>query len=451
MSAHTPILFKNALIVSQNTDRQVYAGHVLVNSSRIQKISKKPITKLPKKTKVMDLKGKVLMPGLIQTHVHLCQTLFRNQADDLELLDWLAQRIWPFEAAHNEETLALSAELGIHELLSTGTTTLLDMGTVRHTNVLIETLQKSGIRASVGKCLMDHPELTPVYLRESTEAALRETADFLTQFGKNDQRVRYSLAPRFALSCTSELLQEVARLSKQHSCIVHTHASENRSEIELVRKYFGCENVEYLQKLGLTHERLVLAHGIWLNDTEKKILARSQSTITHCPSSNLKLASGIADIVALKKAGVRVALGADGAPCNNNLNAFTEMRLAALLQKPGHGPKAVRAQEALDLATLNGAEALQIAHETGSIEEGKKADLICLDLDRPECMPYDAQTAVSAIVYSSGRQNLEFTMVDGEILYQSGVVKGISTRSIQNRIQKLWPKHQTRANRLLKP
>lgn len=428
---------RDAWVVTQDQSRRVFRGHVHVVRGRIAKVSQNAPSKLGAKkgVRVIDGSGCALIPGLIQTHVHLCQTLFRNLADDLELLDWLSKRIWIFEAAHTAKTLRTSAELGIHELLSSGTTTILDMGTVRHTSSILDAVRDSGIRASVGKCLMDHPETTPPGLRESTRDALAEARALFNEWnGREDDRIRVSYAPRFVVSCTEALLNEVAKLSQEQKALIHTHASENLKEIELVKKLVGCENVEYLHQMGLTSPRLVLAHCIWLKPHEMRILQRTGTHVAHCPSSNLKLASGIARVPEMLERGINVGLGADGAPCNNRLNAFEEMRLAALIQKPGNGPRSMPAQTVLDMATRNGAKALNWWDEIGSIEVGKKADLALIDLSAPENFcPVDSvqkkdqpEAVVSSLVYSTLPHHVRATWVDGRLLYSQGKVQTLS-------------------------
>jgi len=438
----------NATILTQDKSRRVRRGHIQIVDGKIEKITTRLPQRLSQTTKVIDANGLIVLPGFVQTHVHLCQTLFRNQADDLELLDWLAKRIWPMEGAHTEETLNISALLGIHELLSSGTTCILDMGTVRHTEAILEAVQRTGIRASVGKCLMDHPERTPKVLREKTDLALREAVDLFSRWnGAAHDRIRISYAPRFVISCTENLLREVAQLSKTQRALVHTHASENKKEIELVREISGCENIEYLDQLGLASERTVLAHCVWLSSNEIDILSSRRVSVAHCPSSNLKLASGIANVPLLREKGVRVALGADGAPCNNNLNMFQEMRLAALIQKPGHGPRAMRALDVLDMATREGAKALHWFDDIGSIEEGKRADLIAVDLRRPENLVVedlsrsdDPQAWASAIVYAGQASHVTWTMVDGQIVFSKNKVKGIVTADLISRAYKAHSK-----------
>lgn len=414
----------NGTLFTQDSNRKVLRAHLRIENGRIADITARKPKAHARES--IDAQGLTILPGFVQAHVHLCQTLFRNLADDLELLDWLAKRIWVMEAAHDYKTLHASARLGIYELLASGTTAILDMGTVRHTEAIFEAIKESGIRASVGKCLMDHPHTTPPKLRESTEAALAEAkALYLKWHGRENGRIQVSYAPRFVVSCTEKLLSEVAHIARAQGAIIHTHASENLKEIQLVKKLVHCENIEYLHQLGLTSPKLVLAHCVWLKPNEKGILKRTGTHVVHCPSSNLKLASGLAHVPELLKAGINVALGADGAPCNNNLNMFQEMRLAALIHKPGSGPKSMRAQEVLDMATLNGAKALGLSDEIGSIEIGKKADLIALDLNRPtNFIPpsrvLNAEFIASSVVYSSQAADLRWTMVDGKKLFERG-------------------------------
>jgi cytosine/adenosine deaminase-related metal-dependent hydrolase len=429
----------NGILFTQDKKRRALKANLRIVDGKIAAIT----TKSPKKSKgieIIDAKGLTILPGFVQAHIHLCQTLFRNQADDLELLDWLSKRIWVYEAAHTEETLHTSALMGIHELLSSGTTCILDMGTVRHTESIFEAVRESGIRASVGKCLMDHPETTPEGLREPTRDAISEARMLFDKWnGRENDRIRVSYAPRFVISCTEKLLTEVTRLARTQKAVIHTHASENLKEIQMVKQLVHCENVEYLHQLGMTSDRLVLAHCVWLKPNEKKILEQSGTHVVHCPSSNMKLASGFAHVPDLLRRGINVALGADGAPCNNNLNIFQEMRLAALIHKPGAGPKAMRAQEVLDMATLHGAKALSWQDDIGSIEVGKKADLVALDLQTlrnkvPAGQEENPEAIASSVVYSTSPCETRWTMVDGRLVFKDGQVTTIPEKQLLKRI-----------------
>lgn len=440
MSSEAETWIIDGVIATQDAKRRAVRANLRIVDGRIAAIT----TQKPRKTRgieIIDAAGLTILPGFVQAHVHLCQTLFRNQADDLELLDWLSKRIWVMEAAHTESTLHASALLGIHELLSSGTTCILDMGTVRHTEAILDAVKGSGIRASIGKCLMDNPSTTPRNLRESTRDALSEAKDLHRRWnGRENDRIRISYAPRFVISCTEGLLTEVARLSREQDALVHTHASENLKEIQLVKRLVHCENIEYLHQLGLTSPQLVLAHCIWLKPNEKRILQKTGTHVVHCPSSNLKLASGIAHVPEMLRRGINVALGADGAPCNNNLNIFNEMRLSALIHKPGAGPRAMRAQEVLDMATRGGAKALGWFEDIGSIEVGKKADLVAMDLQAPENTvsagrELDSGMIASSVVYSSQPAHVKRTLVDGKTVYRDGRVKTISARLLMERVR----------------
>ena len=366
---------------------------------------------------VIDAAGKVVLPGFVQAHVHLCQTLFRGQADDLELLDWLKKRIWPLEGAHDEESVYWSAMLGIAELIRGGTTSIIDMETVHHTESAFWAIDSSGIRAASGKVMMDYGPDVPATLMESTEDSLRESEALLERWHMHDDgRIRYAFAPRFVVSCSARLLARVRDMARAAGVLVHTHASENRGEIELVQQDRGMRNVVCLHELGLIGPNLVLAHCIWLDDEEMAILRDSGTKVVHCPSSNLKLASGIAKVPEMLEMGVFVSMGADGAPCNNNLDMFQEMRHAALIQKVRLGPTALPAPTVLEMATIGGARAMGLEEEIGSIEPGKRADIVILDLDAPHAVPAEGVDVVSRVVYEATASDVETTIVDGRVL-----------------------------------
>ncbi len=372
---------------------------------------------------IIERPGMVLIPGFIQTHVHLCQTLFRGLADDLELLDWLKDRIFPYENSHSSQSLRASAKLGISELIKSGTTTLLDMGTIRHQEVIFEELIASGIRGFAGKCMVDRNELYPQFV-EKTKDSLNESYKLAKEFhNSGDGRIKYGFAPRFVLSCSEELMTETfSMLNEFDQSLFHTHSSENKSEIETVRRMTGKENIEYFDSIGILSDRTILAHGIHVNDNEVEMLKERDGRIVHCPSSNLKLASGIADIPKYIEEGISVSLGADGAPCNNNLSMFTEMRLASLIQKPIHGPTSMDSLTTFRLATIEGAKALHMENEIGSIEVGKKADLVVLNLNKVnQPVILNENNIYSSIVYSASQENVNDVFVDGKQLVENGV------------------------------
>lgn len=379
---------------------------------------------------IIDASECAVIPGFIQTHIHLCQTIFRGAADDLALIDWLRKRVWPMEAAHTAASIKASARLGIAELIKGGTTCALTMETVNHTDAVFEIVEESGFRATVGKCMMDKGDQVPMPLQEKTDSSLAESTALLDRWhGKANGRIRYCFAPRFAVSCTRELLEKVAALARERGVMIHTHASENRQECELVENDTGLRNIAYLNAVGLTGRDVALAHCIHLNREEIELLRDSKTNVVHCPSSNLKLGSGVAPIAEMLNEGISVSLGADGAACNNRLDMFTEMRTAALLQKAVHGPEVLSAQRTLRLATIDGARAIGLDAEIGSLAEGKKADVTIVRLSGLHNTPTPSDV-VSSLVYSARPDDVATVIIDGQIVMRDRVLQTLDEREV---------------------
>ena len=415
-------LIRNATIVTMNDRLDVVEGSVVVRDGRIASVGPEPDGRYDT---VVNARGGYLLPGFIQTHIHLCQTLFRGSADDMPLLEWLKRRIWPMEAAHTPESLRASARLAASELLMTGTTSVLTMETVHDTDVVFETLAAIGMRAVVGKCMMDSDDEVPARMRERTADSIDESLALKKRWdGAAGGRLHAAFAPRFAVSCSRELLEAVAVLSARESALIHTHASESRDEVEVVRKLSGgYSNLEYLAATGLATRHLCAAHCVWVTEREQALLAERDVKVMHCPGSNLKLGSGIAPVPEMRARGISVSLGADGAACNNRLDMFEEMRLAATLQAMRHAPGALTAKDALWMATREGARALGQEDDIGSIEPGKRADLIIVERERPHIAP--DPDVWSSLVYAARGTDVRLTMVDGEILVRDFALTGL--------------------------
>ena len=410
-------LIRNATILTMNDTMEVVSGAVSVRDGRIAAVGAEPATS---HDAVIDASGCFLLPGFVQTHIHLCQTLFRGYADDLRLLDWLRTRVWPLEAAHTRASLRAAARLACLELLKSGTTSILTMETVHDTDAVIEATAATGIRAALGKCLMDEttPD-APARLRENGQAALNESIALFHRYnGTANGRVRIAFAPRFALSCSRDLLEAVAATASDLNALVHTHAAEQHDEVAMVRSATGHGNIEYFRVVGMMSPRLNVAHCVWVDDRDQALLAEHRTKVTHCPGSNLKLGSGIAPVSELRARGVCVSLGTDGAACNNHLDMFGEMRLATGLQSIRHSPGTLSAGDVLWMATREGAAAIGLEGEIGSIEAGKRADLILIDATSPRIVP--SPDPFSAIVYAAAPSDVRLTMVDGEIVVKDG-------------------------------
>lgn len=420
-------LIRDAVILTMNDRLEIVQGAVTVENGRI--ISVGPESPGPH-DRVIDARGAYLLPGFIQTHIHLCQTLFRSYADDMPLLDWLRRRIWPMEAAHSPATLRAATRLAAAELLLSGTTTALTMETVHDTDVVFETLAQIGMRATVGKCMMDSDDQVPARLQEKTRASIDESVALRKRWdGAANGRLRAAFAPRFAVSCSRDLLEAVATLSANDRVVVHTHASESRDEVDVVRRLSGgLSNIEYLAATGLASQHLCAAHCVWVDDAEQALMAERGVKVMHCPGSNVKLGSGIAPVVAMRARGISVSLGADGAACNNRLDMFEEMRLAATLQAVREHPGALTAKDALWMATREGARALGLDHEVGSIEPGKRADLILVRHDHLQVAP--DTDPWSTLVYAARGTDVSLTMVDGDVLVEDGTLTRLDAAEV---------------------
>jgi 5-methylthioadenosine/S-adenosylhomocysteine deaminase len=420
------ILIKGGTLLTMDEQDAIVQGDLLIRDGLITSIGEAGRAA----DVVIDAEDCAVLPGFVQTHIHLCQTLFRGAADDLPLLDWLKKRVWPMEAAHTAASIKVSARLGIAELIKGGTTCALTMETVNHTEEVFKVVEESGFRATVGKCMMDKGDDVPAALHEQTEASIEQSLALLEEWhGKGDGRIRYCFAPRFALSCTSELLSRVGQLAREHKVMVHTHASENKNECALVETETGLRNVTYLDSLGISGRHVVLAHCVHLDVAEFETLAHTQTNVAHCPSSNLKLGSGIAEITRMLESGISVSLGADGAACNNRLDMFTEMRSMALLQKARRGPEVLPAKQALRIATIGGARALGLENQIGTLETGKRADVIVVDLNSLHSTPRPADL-VSAVVYSAQPADVRSVVIDGRVTMKDRQLLTIDERSV---------------------
>jgi len=358
----------------------------------------------------------LIAPGLVGGHIHSVQSLGRGIADDDALLEWLFEYVLPMEASLDADEMRVAAELGYLELVESGTTTAIDHLSVNHADAAFEAAIDAGIRGRLGKVMMDKD--SPEGLMEPTEEALADSERLIKQYnGAADGRIGYALTPRFAVSCTEACLRGSRALADTYENVtIHTHASENKDEIAAVEADTGMRNIEWLDEVGLTGPDVTLAHCVHTTDREREILAETNTTVTYCPSSNMKLASGIAPIVDYLDRGINVALGNDGPPCNNTLDPFTEMRQASLLQKVETlDPTTTPAGTILQMATTNGAQAAGF-DQVGALREGWKADIIGLRTDITRATPL--HDVLSHLVFSAHGDDVVFTMVDGEVLYE---------------------------------
>ncbi len=424
------ILIKNAKIITVNSRKEILENtDILVKDGIIVEIAPN-IECL--EAKIIDASDKVVLPGFIQTHVHLCQTLFRGMAERMELLNWLRDKIWPLEALNNEESLYYSSLLGLGELISGGTTTILDMGSVKNCDSIFEALKQSGIRAFCGKAMMDAGDFVPENLLENTDESFAESVRLYEKYHNCvNGRIKYAFAPRFVLSVSDRLFSLIKDFSQMHNVLIHTHAYENKNEGVEVQNLKGLREFEHFEKLGILSERFLAAHCVWINDHDKELIKRYGVKILHCPSSNFKLGSGMLNIMSLIKDGISVSIGSDGAPCNNSLDMLKELRTTALLQSVLNSPAEADAYRFIEIATIEGAKALGIDNETGSIEKGKKADIIFIKLnDRFGSWHLPNADLASRIVFGSESSDVSDVIIDGNLVMEDRQIKKFDEKDV---------------------
>lgn len=362
---------------------------------------------------VIDGHGKLIIPGLVNTHTHLSMTLFRGMADDLPLDRWLNDHIWPAEAHLNGEYCHAGALLGCVEMIRSGTTTFNDM--YFYMDDVARAVDEAGLRCVLSHGMIDLGD------DDKRRAEIRESLRIIREcHGMADGRIKVALGPHSPYTCSEELLQETARLAAEHGVGIHIHVSETENEVREVSEAHGMSPVEYLDSTGVLGPGTVAAHCVWLKENEMEILSERGVKVSHNPSSNMKLASGISPVPELMGRGVNVSIGTDGAASNNNLDMFEEMKTASLLQKVSlHDPTALPAMDVFRMATLNGAKALGV--KSGLIEEGRLADLVVLNTRRPHLTPW--RNPASHLVYSASGADVDTVICDGRILLLEGELK----------------------------
>ncbi len=362
--------------------------------------------------KIIDAKDKILLPGFVNTHTHLSMALFRGLADDLSLDEWLNDNIWPMEANLNEYYCYIGALLGAVELIKSGTTTFSDM--YFYMEDVAKAVEESGIRAVLSYGMIDFGD------EEKRKAEIEKNMNlFKNCHNTADGRIKVFFGPHSPYTASEELLKEVRKLADENNIKIHIHVSETQKEIDDVSAEKGLRPFEYLDSIGFLGPDVLCAHCVWLSDEEIEIIKKHDVKISHNPCSNMKLASGIAPVKKLLDNDICVAIGTDGASSNNNLDIIEELKTASLLQKVSTlDPEALNSDEALAMGTIEGAKALGLDDEIGTIEVGKKADLILIDTNNANMIP-DSSKLSSNIIYAANGFNVDTTICNGQILMEN--------------------------------
>lgn len=427
----TKTLIRDGIFITVNEDAPLVRGYMAIDNDRITYIGEQAPAPLESFDAVIDGSRKLYMPGLVNTHCHAAMSLLRGYGDDLALQVWLEEKMWPNEAKFTGEDVKWGTLLSIVEMIKGGTTSFVDM--YDHMDEVAMAVEQSGMRAcltrgAIGFCPPD-----------VQEHKLREAVQFAKDWhGKANGRITTMMSPHAPYTCPPDFIEKFVQAAHDLDLPMHTHMSETLYEVLENEKQYGLRPVDHLAKLGFFSRPSLVAHAVHLTDAEIETLGRFNVHVSHNPGSNLKLASGVARVPDLLKAGVLVSLGTDSSASNNNLDMFEEMRLAALIHKGVSGdPLAVPAKEALKLGTINGAKSIWL-QDVGTLAPRMKADFIAIDIDQPHLLP--KTDYVSHIVYSASAKDVTDVFVDGKQIVRGGECLTLDEERIKFEAQKCFEK-----------
>ena len=438
-------LIRHGYVLTINPKREIIPdGAVYIEGNKIKWVGKTGDFSGYKPELTINANNMLVMPGLIDTHVHLAQAMIRGMADDVSLVDWLKKYVWVLQGNYTEEDGRASAELCMAEMIRTGTTSFLEC--MIHTrygfNGIAEAVEEIGMRAALSKIIMDStgyadsPDIMYPGMVEEKDECLDETAEMLTRWhGKADGRIQVWYGLRSLGAVTPSLFKEVARLADEHDTRMTMHLGEVEDDVRYVRNEYDMGLTEFAEEQGLLGPNMVFAHGVHLSDKDLDRLAKTKTNISHCPASNTKLASGFARVPEMLERGIPVSLGCDGGPSNNTYDMVREMRLAALVHKAVvDDPLVMSAEDVIEIATLGGAVAMGIEDKVGSLEEDKLADIILVDMDSLSLTP--SVNPVSNLVYSGCGTNVDTVLVNGRILMQDKELLTLDEEAVKQKARR---------------
>ena len=426
------IIISTSWIFTSDPESQLLSDYsvVIENDKIIDLVPQSKVFDEYEADNTYQLTDHILIPGLINTHTHAAMSLFKGFADDLPLQEWLNNHIWPAEKEFvNPSFVKDGSILGLSEMIKSGVTTFNDM--YFFPDATAEAVKELGVRSNIGLVVLDFP----TNYATDPEDYLLKGFEFRDKW-RNEELITTSIAPHAPYSVSDEAFTLINTYSEELNINIHTHLHETQWEIEASIDKYGITPVQRLNNLGIIGPSLTAAHCVYLNDQDMGILAKNKVSIVHNPSSNMKLGSGIADVAKMLKQNLSVSLGTDSSASNNRLDIMEEMRLAALLIKGStKSPESIPANEAIKMATINGAKALGLSSVIGSIEKNKKADLVAIDLSAIENQPI--YNPISTLVYSSSRSDVSYVWIDGKIkLKEKSLVNIDEERIIQ--LAKKW-------------
>lgn len=420
------IIIKNGYVINM-IDKNPKIVDLFIENGKIVKIGK---AEDEKAKKIMDATNMAVLPGLINCHNHAAMTIFRGYSDDTELMNWLKNKIWPIEDRLKSNDIYNASKLACIEMLKSGTTTFNDMYFFMED--VAKAAKETNIRAMLGRCVMD--------VKNSDDVRLAEARRLYEKYNDTEKgKIKVNIAPHALYTCNKEAIEECIKLCQELDVPMHIHLDETKTEHDQILKTYGMTPTKLLEKYGAFEKcKLILAHCVWVTDEDMQIIKKYNASVVHNPVSNCKLASGIAKINKMLKLGINVSLGTDGAGSTNTLDMFEEMRLCNYLQKVSTlDSTSIDAYEVLKMATINGAKALGMEKEIGSIEVGKKADIILVDMSKSHQNPL--HDVISNLVYTTTGSDVLTTIVDGNIVMENRQINNVDEKETIKKCNYILP------------
>lgn len=429
------ILIKNGYVISMNKNREIFKnGSVLIEDDKIKAVGKVEPSLVNADAEIYDAQGKIILPGLVNTHVHLSQQLGRGVADDVVLLTWLRERVWPYESSFNYEDSLISSTACCVELIKTGVTTFLEAGG-QYVDAMAEAVEKCGLRACLSKSTMDEGEGLPKAWQKTTQKELDFQEELFKKYNDTaDGRIKIWFGLRTIFNNSDELIKGTKTLADKYNTGIHMHVLEVKEEMDYTRATRGETTVEHMNRLGVLGPNLVAAHTVWLTEREIDLFRLYDVKVSHNPGAAMKVVLGFAKIPEMLEKGIAVSIGTDGAPSNNRMDMMRDMYLTSLIHKGRTlNPKTVSAEQVLEMATINGARCALMEKEIGSLEVGKKADLIILNPDTIHSLP--VIDPVANIVYAMSSENVESNMCNGKWLMKNREILFLDEKDLLEKVK----------------
>lgn len=429
------LYIKNCYLITMNKEREVYAnGSILIEDNMIKAVGKVDESLLHSDCEIYDAAGKILMPGFVNTHVHLSQQLGRGIADDVTLLTWLRERVWPYESSFDYEDSLISSTACCIEMIKSGVTTFLEAGG-QYVDAMVEAVGQTGLRACLTKSVMDNGEGLPKPWQKTCDEELQAQVELFEKYNNTyNERVKIWFGLRTIFNNSDELITKTKVLADQYNTGIHMHIAEIPDEIDFAKTRQGLSTVEHLNSLGVLGPNLLAVHTVWLTNRELDLFRLHDVKVSHNPGAAMKVVLGFASIPEMLHKGIPVSIGTDGAPSNNRMDMMRDMYLTSLIHKGRTlNPEVLYAEQILEMATLNGAKCALMEDQIGSLEVGKKADMIILNPNDLHSLPL--HNPIGNIVYAMSSQNVDSTICDGKWLMKERQIMVLDEQKLIEKVK----------------